>query len=177
MIRPERPEDYEQIDELITRSFKVNGKTPPEVELVNNLRHSANYIPELCLVSEVEGQLVGHIFYSKLEIENNPKHQRFVALAPVCVLPEQQKRGIGSALIRKSIEIAVNLNYSAIVVVGHESYYPKFGFEPLNKYAIKIPFDVPPQNAMILRLKCNDQDTAIQCHGMLHYDPVFFLGN
>lgn len=92
---------------------------------------------------------------TKLQIEN--KDQTFVslALAPVSVKPEFQGKGIGVKLILESHTIAKKLGYKSIILLGHENYYPRFGYELRSKYNIEMPFDVPAENCLVISLTEN----------------------
>ncbi|WP_262429174.1 GNAT family N-acetyltransferase [Paratissierella segnis] len=94
-----------------------------------------------------------------------------MALAPVSVLPEYQDRGIGTNLINKSINIAKKLGYKSVIVLGHENYYPRFGFKPASKWGIKAPFDVPDESFMALELNDGSLDGVT---GTVVYAKEFF---
>lgn len=116
------------------------------------MRTSKAFIPELSLVAEVETKIVGHILLPKLKIKNDQEEFDSLALAPVSVLPEYQSKGIGGMLIRQVHEKAKRLGYKSVVLLGHEEYYPKFGYKQADKYGIELPFDVPKENCMALEL-------------------------
>lgn len=97
--------------------------------------------------------IVAYILVTKLKIKN--KTTEFDSLAPVSVLPGFQGKGIGGKLIIRVHEIAKELGYKSIVLLGHEKYYPKFGYEQADKYAIELPFDVPKENCMPIELTKN----------------------
>ena len=148
-IRKEEKRDYEQVYLLIKKAFKeITNSNKDEQELVNKLRNSSNFIPELSLVAEKDNKIVGYILFTKVKIGKRTE----LALVPLAVLPEFQKQGIGKKLIQKGHEIAKKLGYSYIVVLGSENYYPKFGYIPAINYNIKPPFDVPSKNFMAIKL-------------------------
>ncbi|MCZ7253247.1 GNAT family N-acetyltransferase, partial [Salmonella enterica] len=80
------------------------------------------------------------------------------ALAPVSVKPAFQGKGIGAKLILESHAIAKKLGYKSIILLGHENYYPRFGYELTSKYNIEMPFDVPAENCMVISLTENGLD-------------------
>lgn len=112
------------------------------------LRNSKNFIPELSLVAIEDNKIVGYILFTKVKIGDYEE----IALAPLAVLPEFQKKGIGGSLIKKGHEIAKKLGYHYSIVIGSEKYYPKFGYVPAIKYGIKAPFQVDNENFMAVKL-------------------------
>lgn len=93
-----------------------------------------------------------------------------LALAPLAILPEYQKSGIGKMLMNKAIERAKELGYKSIVVLWHENYYPKFGFEKASKYGVKAPFEVPDEAYMMLELL---PDGLNGVSGVVEYSKAF----
>jgi len=119
MIKPLEPADQEAVRALVSAAF---GR-PDEAELVRRLRADGDAILEL---AAVEGRVVGHILFSRLAVE--PATIRLAALAPVSVLPERRKAGIGSALIRDGLARCKALGFDAVAVLGDPAYYRRFGF-------------------------------------------------
>jgi predicted N-acetyltransferase YhbS len=94
-----------------------------------------------------------------------------LALAPVSVVPEHQNKGIGSALISESLKIAKEIGFKSVIVLGHDKYYPRFGFKPASTWGIKAPFDVPDEFFMALELG----DGALEdISGTVVYSKEFF---
>lgn len=154
ILRTERPEDYDQVEELIRLAFeKEEMSDHQEHDLVRRLREAPDFIPELSLVCEVDDQLVGHILFTKIKIVADHQITDSLALAPVSVLPKYQNRGIGSKLIEEGHRRALALGFNSIVVLGHAAYYPKFGYQKSSTYGIQLPFEVPDENSMIIELK------------------------
>lgn len=148
-IRPESPSDYNKVYTLIKSSFQTAEHADGnEQDLVTALRLGSAYIPELSLVAEVKNQIVGHIMFTKAKIDTTT----VLALAPLSVLPEYQRKGIGSTLIKVGHEIAAKLGYEYSIVLGSEKYYPKFGYLPAHTYGIYPPFTVPRENFMAYKL-------------------------
>lgn len=129
-IRPERPDDIAAVRQLHDRAFG----TPAEGELVDRLRAAHKAV--LSLVAERDGQVVGHVLFSPVTVASAPPAWRAVGLAPVSVLPEFQRAGIGSALIRAGLEACRQAGYDAVVVLGHVDYYPRFGFARASDHAL-----------------------------------------
>ena len=145
-IRAERPKDYDAVHRLHEAAF---GQ-PDEAELVDALRAAGDHVPELCLVAvDGDGPVVGHIFFSEARLDSGAA---VLALAPMGVLPDRQRRSVGSALVRESLRRAAATAYPLVVVLGHPGYYPRFGFEPGHERGVECPYNVPPEAWMVLRL-------------------------
>jgi putative acetyltransferase len=145
-VRPEQPEDFAAIRKINERAF---APSRAEAHLVDALRDEEAHVPELCLVATREGSIAGHIFFSRARLESGPE---VLALAPMAVLPEQQRKGAGGALLAEALNRAEETEFPLVVVVGHVDYYPGFGFEPAEPLGIRAPFDVPPEAWMAYRL-------------------------
>ncbi len=172
-IRKEERKDYKEVFKLIENAFKGEKFTDHKEQfLVERLRKSESFIPELSLVAEIDEQIVGYILLTKIKIiDNNSKVTSSLALAPVAVLKNFQGMGIGAGLIKKAHEVAKNLNYGSIILLGHEKYYPKFGYKIMKNYGIKLPFDVPDENCMLIELTDNALENV---QGMVEYPDEFY---
>lgn len=152
-IRIEESKDYQVVENIVRLAFESEEMSDHrEHLLVNRLRQSKDFVPELSLVCEVDGEVVGHILFTKIKIVSSSTVFESLALAPVSVLPKYQKQGIGGALITEGHKQAKKLGYKSVVVLGHEAYYPKFGYQRASQYGIRLPFDVPDQNSMAIEL-------------------------
>ena len=168
IIREEKVEDYENTYSVVKSAFEnAEHADGNEQELVNTLRKSDAFISELSLVAEIDGQIVGHIMFTKAMVENTT----VLALAPLSILPAYQKRGIGTALIKAGHRIAGELGYGYSIVLGSEKYYPRAGYLPAKKFGITPPFEVPSKNFMVYKLK---EDVPNIC-GTLKYAKEFGL--
>lgn len=165
-IRKEAATDYETVYSVVKRAFESAEHTDGnEQDLVNALRKGDAFIPELSLVAEVDGKIVGHIMFSKATVGGKP----VLALAPLSVLPEYQRKGIGKALIQEGHKIAKELGYTHSIVLGSEKYYPKTGYAPAENFGINAPFDVPSENFMA----CMIGETNAEIHGTMKYAQEF----
>lgn len=148
-IRQETKDDHLEVSIINTQAFGQEN----EAMLVDRLRKNPSFVPELCLVASINDQLVGHILFSKISIINsNGDKVESLALAPMAVKPEFQQQGIGGQLIQSGLKKARELKYTSVIVLGHEHYYPKFGFLPAEKWNIQCPYDVPSSFFMALEL-------------------------
>lgn len=147
-IRSEISEDYNKIYEINKQAF--GGEV--EARLVNNLRRTEGFIPQLSLVAIKDGKIVGHILFSIVHIQTGAKKVPILALAPMAVLPKYQNQGIGSSLVKEGLRKCKDMKFQAVVLVGHPEYYPRFGFTPANKKGLKLPFEAPSDAFMVYEL-------------------------
>lgn len=145
-IRQERQEDHKQIRDLVSEAFALAEHSDgDEHNLIGRLRMSREYIPELSLVAVSDDIVLGHIMFSKITVGQSEA----IALAPLAVRPDRQRKGIGTLLVTAGHELARRMGYSCSVVLGDPSYYSKFGYEKASAYGIIAPFDVPDEYYMV----------------------------
>jgi putative acetyltransferase len=149
-IRPETVDDYAEVSDVVTMAF---GSTE-EADLVEAIRASPEYIPELALVAELGGQVVGHVMISYALLREEEQLTRVAILAPLAVAPSFHGRGIGSALVRRVTADAEALGEPAVVLEGSPGFYGRLGFEYSVPYGIHIslPAWAPDEAAQVLRL-------------------------
>jgi putative acetyltransferase len=123
-IRRETPEDIDAIRGVNERAFGQKQ----EADIVAALRNH-NKIA-LSIVAKLEGNVVGHILFRPVTIESASSGFTAVALAPMAVLPEFQRKGIGSRLVHSGLEACRTMGHEIVVVLGYPHYYPRFGFLP-----------------------------------------------
>lgn len=149
VIRQEEAKDHHAVYSLVKRAFETAEHADGnEQDLVNALRQSEAYIPALSLVAEIDGRLAGHILFTKAEVGGCA----VLALAPLSVLPEYQRQGVGTALIQEGHRTAGALGYGWSIVLGSAAYYPRAGYLPADSFGIQAPFDVPRENFMACKL-------------------------
>jgi predicted N-acetyltransferase YhbS len=152
-IRQEKPADYKSVYDLIEIAFKNDEFSDHREQiLVERLRKSKSFIKEFSIVAEIKGEIVGHILLTKIKIKGGTRQFDSLALAPVSVLPKFQMKGIGGMLINYAHRKAIALGYKSIIVLGHENYYPKFGYKRADLFDIQLPFEVPKENCMAIEL-------------------------
>ncbi len=138
LIRRSTDADLDAIDEVHRRAFAAPGSTdePIEVGLARALRADVGWVPALSLVAEDrDGRVVGHVVCTEGSLDGT----RAVGLGPVGVLPELQRRGVGSALVHAVLGAADALDVGVVVLLGHVDYYPRFGFVPAASLGIDAP--------------------------------------
>ncbi len=169
-IRQENENDYANVYNVVQTAFaNTEHSDGDEQNLVTRLRKSEAFVPELSLVAEVDGEIVGHIMFTKIRIGDSDVLA--LGLAPLAVLPELQRSGIGGKLIEEGHKIAKELGYVYSIVLGHEEYYPRFGYKPASIYGIKPPFPVSDENFMAIKL-IKDETSTI--NGVVSYAKEFF---
>jgi putative acetyltransferase len=142
-LRPEMPTDTAAIAEVTRLAFdKTQGQ---EVQMVADNRAAPEFIPELSLVAELDGQVVGHVITAPAELRGDPgdreRPRRVLALGPISVLPEFQRRGVGSALMERTLQVCAGRPEPMIVLWGHAAYYPRFGFRPAREFGLEPDSD------------------------------------
>lgn len=133
-IRPEIESDLSAIHAVHTQAFE----RADEADLVDALRNEGHVVCSLVAVNQ--DRIVGHILLTRLPLNTQDGIVPLLALAPVGVLPERQREGIGAALIQESIHQARAAGERGIIVLGHADYYPQFGFDAELARALRSPF-------------------------------------
>lgn len=145
-IRAEEEPDRSAVRAVNESAFDTRA----EADLVENLHAQA--VPVISLVAEEAGSVVGHILFSPVDLPDHPD-LKVMGLGPVAVVPERQRQGIGSALVRAGLDRCRRSGVGAVVLVGHPEYYPRFGFAPGAGFGIRCEYDVPDEAFMALELQ------------------------
>jgi len=162
-VRNQRPEDSAAIQGVHTKAFGGSA----EAKLVRLI--SERKKAWISLVALSDNGVVGHILFSRVTIANAPETFNAVGLAPVAVLPEFQRQGIGSQLIREGLERCRQAGYDAVVLLGYPSYYSRFGFVRAANFGLQNEYDAHDE-FMVLPL----HDGALGgVSGMVKYLPEF----
>lgn len=154
-IRAERPEDSAAIATVVEAAFG----SPAEARLVEAIRASPEYLPDLALVAEADGHIVGHVMVSgALLVADDGAERRIVMLSPLAVQPALQRTGIGSALVREVVRRTDERGEPFVVLEGDPAYYGRFSFEPASAHGISLPIPswAPPEAAQLVRLAADD---------------------
>jgi putative acetyltransferase len=138
IIRNERKNEYRAVEELTREAF-WNLYVPgcSEHFCLHNMRDSNDFIPELDFVAELDGGVIGNIVYTRGRvIDDAGRTYEIICFGPVSVLPVYQRQGVGSALIRYSLERAMSLGFTGVCIFGDPRYYSRFGFRCAERYDI-----------------------------------------
>ncbi len=162
-IREEQIDDIPSVHRLNTLAFE----TESEADLVDVLRESAQ--PVISLVAVNRNALVGHIMFTPVELSGNPS-LNIMGLAPMAVMPDRQRCGIGSVLASEGLDRCSRIGAGAVVVLGHPAYYPRFGFAPASTMNIDCEYVVPDEVFMVLELTAGHLAGA---GGTIRYHKAF----
>jgi putative acetyltransferase len=165
-IRSERAEDHEAIRRVVAAAFRSDR----EADLVDAIRTSPEYVPDLALVAEVDGIVVGHVMVSFTSLDDGSTRHRIYHLSPLAVAPDHQRAGIGSALVDAVVERARDQGAQFVVLEGDPRYYGRLGFVPSSRYDIFIDLpDWAPPEASQIRLLFDTPTVS----GRVVYPPAF----
>lgn len=155
IIRNETEKDYRAVEEVTRKAFwNVNFPGCDEHYLAHILRGHGDFIPELDLVAEAEGKILGNIMYTKSRLVDEAGRERqALTFGPISVLPEFQRRGIGKALMNASFEKALKLGYDVIVIMGSPANYVSCGFKSCKKFNISVENGIFPVAMLVKELK------------------------
>ncbi len=140
IIRPERAEDNDAIASVVEAAFG----SPDEARLVESFRASAGYLPDLALVGEEAGQIVGHVMFTLAELVDGTS---ILMLSPLAVRPDRQRAGVGSALVRKGLRATAERTEPLVIVEGDPRYYSRFGFVAASELGLERPYETIPEAA------------------------------
>lgn len=155
IIRNEVESDYKTMEDITRKAF-WNLYTPGcnEHYLVHIMRPHKDFIPELDLVIELDGRIIGNIMYTKTKLVDEAGEERnILTFGPVCVLPEYQRMGYGKKLMEYSFERAIKLGYDVILIFGDPDNYVGRGFKSCKKYNVCLANGSFPSAMMVKELK------------------------
>ncbi|WP_446217539.1 GNAT family N-acetyltransferase [Micromonospora sp. IBHARD004] len=142
-LRPEDPADEAPVARVLAAAFaRPDVATPPEVELVDELRHSDAWIPELAMVAEYGGEVVGYALLTRVRVrsDGDTASAPALALGPVAVAPHRQRIGHGTAVVQAALDAATELGERLVVVLGDPAFYRRFGFERADRMGLTSPW-------------------------------------
>ncbi len=145
-IRRETEKDKTTIQEINQSAFERFA----EATLVDTLRGQCH--PIISLIAEEDSEVVGHIMFSPITLSGY-SDLKIMGLAPMAIFPKYQRKGIGSALVQTGLDECKKLGFGAAVVLGHTSYYLRFGFIPATRFGIDCEYDVPEEAFMVIELQ------------------------
>lgn len=170
-IRPEEPRDYRETEELTREAFwGFSSESCDEHFLAHKLRSAKAFIPQLDFVAEINGELAGNIMYSRARVVNGEKEHSVITFGPLSVLPKYQSLGVGSALMKHSLQVAKELGFNGIVFHGHPDYYPRFGFQNAKVFGITNSNGDNYDALMAMELQNGSFDSI---KGKFFEDPLF----
>jgi putative acetyltransferase len=165
-IRPERPGDRAAIFAVHASAFPTDA----EACLVDRLRDAG--AATISLVAERDGRVVGHVLFSPVRVVGEAGVAfGALGLAPVAVVPELQKDGIGGALIRAGFDACRAGGHPIVFVLGHPPYYPRFGFEPASRYGLS--YEGRPQFSPAFFVRELEPGALAGRGGVVHYHAAF----
>ena len=137
-VRPETSDDISAIDVVNLSAFQGEA----EAKFVTNMRKSANFKPEMSLVAEFNGRIVGHVLLTRVTLRKDSGEVSILLLGPMSVVPSQSHRGIGTALIKAAVDKTKELHFGAVIVIGHPDYYKRSGFEAGSKWSLRFSINI-----------------------------------
>ncbi len=162
-IRTEKENEYCYVETMIRESFwNVYKAGCDEHVMAHKLRKSNEFLAELDLVAELDGKIIGNIMCSRAKIINEENgiidEESMIAVGPICVLPQWQKKGIGALLIEQVKLKAKAAGYKGLVLYGDPKYYHRFGFVNAEEYSITMPDGNNMDDFMVLELDVHRLD-------------------
>jgi putative acetyltransferase len=148
-VRRERRSDRRAVANVHRQAFP--GEPVPG--FVDAIRESPHHVPRYSLVCEHEAQLIGHVQLSYVDVQDGERRHRVLALTPLGVLPEHQRRGAGTSLVEHVLRLADEAGEPVVILEGIPQYYPRFGFVPGTALGIEFPAHVPPAAAQAKKLR------------------------
>ncbi|NES17154.1 MULTISPECIES: GNAT family N-acetyltransferase [Micromonospora] len=140
-LRPEDPADEGPVARVLAAAFaRPDVATPPEVALVDELRHSDAWIPELAMIAEYGGEVVGYALLTRVRVCTERGSYPALALGPVAVAPHRQRIGHGTAVVQAALDGATELGERLVVVLGDPAFYRRFGFGPADRLGLTSPW-------------------------------------
>lgn len=165
-IHPEEFSDYAAITRVCDQDFKRKA----EGILVNKLRAMDCFDPRLSLEAELNGKIVGYVLLLPIQVVSETGEYRGLSLGPLAVLPVYQKQGFGSRLINTGHQTALDLGYQFIVLIGHPTYYPRFGYKMAASWGLRNPWGIQNEAFMVIELVEGALD---QVSGLIVYPEPF----
>jgi putative acetyltransferase len=157
--------------DAIRRVNDLAFERPEEGRLVDELRQLPEFDPRLSLVAEHKGKIIGHALFFPIYIQGEDGEEYpCLSLGPIAVLPKYQKQGIGGMLIEAGHRAALDLDYTAVVLLGHPEYYPRFGYLPAEKWELTNPWQIDGDPWMGIELV----EGALECKAGLAVYPEPF---
>ncbi len=158
IIKPSLPQDKPTISAIHKMAFNAQGEGDIIANLVMELFDDETAKPYLSLLAWQNNQAIGHILFTQAYWKNNGNSTSLALLAPLAVIPDYQKQGIGTLLVKEGLQNLQQQNYDLIFVFGNPQYYQRFGFKTALDFEIFAPFPLPEKYKsawMVLAFKEN----------------------
>ena len=169
MIRPETPADYDAAERMVQRAFwNIHGPGCNEHLLVRLIRNHPDYLPQFSRVAELDGRIVGAIYYTRAKLVNEEETVDIVTFGPLAVEPTLQNSGVGRRLLDETLSLAKQEGVPGVCIYGEPEYYPKRGFRSCREFGVTSPDGSQFDALMVYPLK-----EADKLHGKLYESPVF----
>jgi len=162
IIRDEQSRDHATVRAVNIAAFAQED----EALLIDRLRDIG--VPMVSLVAEIDGTIVGHILFTPVVVEADDAPWQAMAIGPMAVEPKWQRRGVGSALVEEGLQRCNETRTPAVFVLGHPSYYPRFGFTPASRIGCRCQWNVSDDVFMAKVLAPSEV-----YGGLVHYHPIF----
>lgn len=182
-IRPEEHKDYKDIVSLILRSFREGtdySDGTDIIALVEEIRDSEFYIPELSFVAEMNNEIVGHFLFSRFPLSptkdgghNNNTDSGIVMLAPVSVHADYLRQGIGFAMLKMGIEKVKEMGFKGITVEGNYNFYNKVGFRTSSEFNIFPTSGIPMDDPRCMMCQETYEGSLSGINGYIVYDMYY----
>jgi putative acetyltransferase len=166
-VRPERPADRDAVARVTDAAF---GQ-PDESHIIEAVRRAG--CPAVSLVAVDGTEVVGHILFTPVDLDPPAAGVVVMGLGPMAVAPARQRQGVGSALVREGLRACAGSGCSAVVVLGHPRFYPRFGFQPASGFGLKSEYSVPDDVFMAIELVPGSLEGS---GGLVRYRPEFAGG-
>ena len=163
-IRLEKKNDKTAVRHVNERAFGREN----EADLVDALRDTGDFL--ISLVALQDEAVVGHILFSPVQIVANNETWDALGLGPMAVLPAYQGKGVGSQLVKTGLQLCAQNGFTTVFVLGHPTYYPRFGFVPTKPLGIQWEHDVPGDVFMVITLA---GASLAGITGVVKYHPKF----
>lgn len=181
IIRPETPKDYKDIVSLVLRSFKegTNYSDGTDiVALIEEIRVSKYYIPELSFVAEIDGKIVGHFLFSHFPLSKTPKGEHadskdIVMLAPVSVHADYFHKHVGATMLTLGIQKVKEYGFKGITVEGDFHFYNRVGFKTSSEYHIYPTSGYPMEEPRCMMCQETHEGALEGIQGYVVYDMYY----
>ncbi|MDO1604730.1 N-acetyltransferase [Lactobacillus sp. YT155] len=167
IVRPIKNNEFQKSQELVKRVFEKAEFSDHEEVLIGKLRQETQYIPELDIVAVEDDELIGYVMLSTIQIGD---YAKALCLGPIAVADDHQGMGIGAELIKYAENMATDLGFEAIHIMGYPEYYGRFGYEKASKFDISVDYPVEDKYFLIKEL---EPGALSEVKGLIEYQKSF----